>query len=307
MYSVPVLLLKQEIRAQCKLKYLDFYMVLGSGGKVSSSSIIHISKPARALIKRFSLIILIIISVAGLFISQDESVASKKMRIAILETTAPFIDVVAKPFSWAFSANESLRSYFFVHDKNESLQQENKKLRNQLISLSQTKTENVKLRGLLNYISKPEYSFISAKVVGDASNPFLRSIIINAGEKDNIKKGQAVVNESGLVGRIIEVGGKNSRVLLFTDINSKIPVISSNSRERSILSGNNSNFPRLKYLAKDTRIAEGEIVVTSGDGELFPPGIQIGVIEKTDDNIYKIQPFVRWHRLEHLSIINYAG
>src|SRR5690606_4385105 len=117
---------------------------------------------------------------------------------------------------------------------------------------------------------------IATKILGDSSGPFIRSALVNAGETHGVLKGQIVINYNGLVGRIIEVGSKTSRVLLITDINSRIPIITASSRERGIVVGNNTDLLSLLYLPEDTRVQIGEIIFTSGDGESFPSGVPIG-------------------------------
>jgi rod shape-determining protein MreC len=95
-------------------------------------------------------------------------------------------------------------------------------------------------------------------------------------------------------------------VLLLTDISSKIPVITNKSRERSLLAGNNTDNPTLLYLPKDTQVRAKELVFTSGDGDLFPPNLQVGIIEETSTGIFAVRPFSQWHRLEHVSILDFV-
>jgi rod shape-determining protein MreC len=244
-------------------------------------------------------------AIMGVLISRDESQFSNKLREKVVDTSLPIINFVSRPVKFVGELDDSVKGYFFAREKNAKLMEENKALRKQLISISTVAYENEGLRKLLNYVKDSPYKFVSAQVVGDTSSPFLRSILINAGKKDNIKKGQAVVNADGLVGRIIEVGERSSRVLLLTDINSNIPVISNKSRERSIMSGNNNESPDLVYLPNDTKMTKGEVLVTSGDGEMFPPGLQVGVAYSAGGGAFKVSPFVKWHRLDHLSIIEY--
>ena len=116
-------------------------------------------------------------------------------------------------------------------------------------------------------------------------------------------KGQAVVMNGGLVGRVIETGKSSSRILLLTDINSKIPVISIDSRERSILAGNNTENPKLLYMPKESKIVDGEVIITSGDGDMLPPGLMVGKATKLADGSYEVLPFVSWHNIEYVSIL----
>jgi rod shape-determining protein MreC len=271
-----------------------------------ASLILHLPRSVRTLLKRLILAMLLVVAVVGVLASKDDSPFSDTMRTTVVDALSPIISFVSAPINFIGDTDDSIKSYMFAREKNKKLAEENKNLRNQLISLSNVAYENDGLRKLLNYVKDSEYKFVSAKVVGDTSDPFMRSILLSVGKKDNIKKGQAVVNQDGLVGRIIEVGERSSRVLLLTDINSNVPVISNKSRERSILSGNNNESPDLVYLPKETRMESGEVLLTSGDGDLFPAGLQVGVAYPAGaEGTFKVKPFVEWHRLDNLSIIEY--
>ncbi|MDA0782083.1 MAG: rod shape-determining protein MreC [Rickettsiales bacterium] len=278
-----------------------------SSTPVKSSFIIHISRPVKALIRKFSLALLFILAISGIIIGKIDSPITNDIRTKITDITSPVIGTMSVPVNFISNFKESMQSYFFVHKKNENLVKENERLKTKLINLSGIAYENERLKELLNYAEQLKYNYISAKVVGNTSGPFYSSIIINAGTSDNVKKGQAVVNEEGLVGRIIEVGEKSSRVLLLTDINSNIPVITSRSREPAIMSGNNNEMPRLRYLSNETKTEELEVVKTSGDGDVYPYGLHVGVIKIDASGTRYVQPFVELHKLEHLSVIDYSG
>jgi rod shape-determining protein MreC len=260
-------------------------------------------RPVREFFGRFSIIILIIISIISVFAGKSENHTVTYVRAKILDTLTPVMGVIVVPLDAMRDSKASIQTYMFVHGKNEQLDSENKKLRLQVVRLYQVQKENERLKELLNYVQDVEYKYISAKVVGNASGPFARSVLVNAGENDEVLKGQAVIMNGGLVGRIIEVGGHSSRVLLLTDINSKISVISMDSRERSILAGNNTDSPKLIYLPKESKIADGEVLVTSGDGDMLPPGIMVGKAHKLTDGSYEIMPFVSWHNIEYVSVL----
>lgn len=265
--------------------------------------ILHLSKPAREIIRKFLFALLLFVSIFAVITAKSEHAFITSLRIKILDTLTPVMATASLPLELIRNSEESLKTYLFVHSKNAKLEEENKKLRLQVAFLYQVQKENDKLKDLLKYIKEIEYKYITAKVVGNASGPFARSALINAGEDDAILKGQAVIMNGGLVGRIIEVGKNSARILLLTDINSKIPVISMDSRERSVLTGNNNDNPKLIYLPKQSKIADGEMIVTSGDGNIFPPGLMVGRASKLEDGSYEVFPFVSWHSIEYVSIL----
>jgi len=109
-----------------------------------------------------------------------------------------------------------------------------------------------------------------------------------------------------LIGRIAEVGEVSSRALLITDLNSRIPVLVEQTRDRAILAGDNSDQPRLLYLPPNLALATGARIVTSGDGGAFPPGLPIGTVAATGDGGVRVRPFANWSRVEYVRIIDYG-
>jgi rod shape-determining protein MreC len=190
---------------------------------------------------------------------------------------------------------------------------ENILLKQQLASLEKAKednlilkAENSKLKDLLHFVREQEYSFTSARLLATTPGPFVKSAIISAGHKQDIEKEQVVLNDKGVIGRIIEVSPENSRILFVNDFNSRIPVITSISRERCILAGNNSSKLELLYLPENTQIRDSELVITSGDGKYYPPGLPVARIIKSSNGEFYALPFLDIKSLEFVSIIKYS-
>ena len=139
--------------------------------------------------------------------------------------------------------------------------------------------ENLRLRKMID-----EYIYTSeeliAKVLIDKKSPFLRSIIVNKGTKDNVELGMAVLDGSYLIGKIVETNYSTSRALLISDLNSKIPVTIEPGNIQSILSGTGKSNGKIQYLQNEGLIEKISIVYTSGSGGLFKSGIPIGKINK---------------------------
>jgi rod shape-determining protein MreC len=193
-----------------------------------------------------------------------------------------------------------------------ALKSENDRLREDRARLLQwqavarrLESENQALKGLLNFKPGPEASFLTARVIADAGGAFAHSIVLNIGERDGVENGQAVVTGEGLVGRVAIVGGRSVRVLLITDLNSRIPVLVESTRTRAILAGNNTDQPRLIHLPPNARVPQGDRIVTSGHAGVFPPGIPIGVIAGVGDGGITVQPFAKRDALEYVRIVDY--
>jgi rod shape-determining protein MreC len=164
-------------------------------------------------------------------------------------------------------------------------------------------SENIKLKELLSFVKEQKYEFISARLLATTPGPFVKSAIISAGQNQGIEKEQVVLNDKGVIGRVIEVNPEHSRILFVNDFNSRIPVITSISRERCILAGNNSNKLELLYLPENTQIRDSELVITSGDGKYYPSGLPVARIVKTSSNNFYALPFLDIKSLEFISII----
>jgi rod shape-determining protein MreC len=257
----------------------------------------------RDLIRKISFLLLISIALFSIFVGKVDSPFTRAVKLTLMDSYSLIAQVVVVPVNKIVSLREGMSDYLFVYEKNFELKKENEQLRQGLALLSSEKEENKRLQSLLNFVTDRHYETISAKIVSDASGPFIRSVLINAGANSQVRKGLAVVSDTGLVGRTLEVGKYSTQVLLLTDINSRIPVISSVSRQRSVLIGNNTEHPNLLYLPRDSELQEGEELFTSGDGGLFPSGLPVGIVYKNTQGHFEVKPHAKWEKLEHLSVI----
>jgi rod shape-determining protein MreC len=116
----------------------------------------------------------------------------------------------------------------------------------------------------------------------------------------------AAVSGDGLVGGVVEVGGRHARILLITDLNSQIPVVVERTRDPAVLAGDNTRLPRLVYLPQNAQVLAGDRIVTSGHGGVFPPGLPIGVVTSIDEGAIKVMPYVDWNRLEYIRLLDYG-
>jgi rod shape-determining protein MreC len=186
------------------------------------------------------------------------------------------------------------------------LRDENTRLLNWQTLARQLDNENRVLRAQLNYVPDPDPAFITARVIGDTGGAFVDSMLINAGSRDGVRKGQAVTVREVLVGRIAELGTQSARMLLVTDINSHIPVVIEGSRAQAILTGDNENRPKLDFLSPNAAVNPGDRVVTSGHGGAFPPGIPIGVVASVQGIDVRVEPFVNRYQLEYVTVVEYG-
>jgi len=233
--------------------------------------------------QKFSLLGLIFFSIIFLILGSFNFKVVDLVKISIKEIVYRSSFIVSGPEKIIQKSLNNISSHFNYYDDYQKTkyrlgQFESKDLSNQILIL-----ENIKYKQLVDdYFIKDNEIF--AKVLIDKSSPFLRSVVLNKGSKNNIKLGMAVLDEDYLVGKVVEVNFFTSRVLLLSDINSKIPVSISPGEVQAIMSGDGKQDGMLQYI-KDSDLKESEkemIVTTSGAGGLFKSGILIGKILKED-------------------------
>ena len=261
--------------------------------------------------QRFSLLGLIIFSIIILFLGSLNFKAINYLKIGIKEIVYRASFIISGPENFAKNSFTLVNDHFNHYDdyqitKNELNILQSKDLSKEIINL-----ENIKLKKLIDdyFIAENE---IFAKVLIDKKSPFLRSVVLNKGSKDNIKLGMAVLDGMYLVGKVVEVNFLTSRVLLLSDLNTKIPVSLEPGDFQAIMSGTGKEEGIIQY-AKDnyTDKAHKELLVfTSGAGSIFKSGIPIGKIEKNETlshNENKIVNFyVDFSQLKYVKILSFS-
>lgn len=133
---------------------------------------------------------------------------------------------------------------------------------------------------------------IAARAVMENNGPFVRSSLLNAGSAKGIQKGYAVMTVDGLLGHVVRVGQNSARVLRLEDLNSRISVMSVRSQSRAILTGDNSRNPKLSFLTETSDWTEGDVVITSGDDGVLPPGLPIGYVLAQENDVFPVDLYV---------------
>ncbi len=240
--------------------------------------------------QRFSLVALIIFSISILILGNLNFKPISYLRIFIKEIVYRSSFIVSVPENYLTKSYNAIGKHFKMYAEYEILKADLKNLKSDTITEDFLLTENQRLKNIIgdNQITSNE---TISKIILDKQSPFLRSLVVNKGSKDDIKLGMAILDENFLVGKIIEVNYLTSRVLLLSDLNSKVPVSIEPGGYQAILSGTGKDYAIIQYIKKDYIIENGSIVYTSGSGGLFKAGIPIGTIKKTNENQKKIIEF----------------
>ena len=257
--------------------------------------------------QKFSLLTLIFLSLVILILGSLNFKTIQYVKIGINEVIYRSSFIVSAPENYIKNLNVRMKEHFEFYDEFKKNENELNKLREKKLTNDFLILENKRLRELIKESSQSED--IYAKVLIDKNSPYLKSIILNKGSKDNVKIGMAIVDDSYLIGKIIEVNYTNSRALLLSDLNSKIPVLLEPLDIHAVLSGSGKDFGLIEYTKDgyEQQISGEEIIVyTSGYGDLFKSGMPVGKIIKnkiTGQNVVNF--FSDFKQLNYIKIVSY--
>lgn len=201
---------------------------------------------------------------------------------------APVGDALSTPGRLTGQGVDGVRGYFFAVSENRRLRAELKNMqqwREVAIALRDT---NERYREVLGLKTDPPIPMATARIVTDSRGPFANSRLANVGLEAGIRPGNPVMSENGLVGRIVGVTDGASRVLLLTDVASRTPVMVDRTNARAILTGDGGPNPKLEYLRGQNAVKNGDRILTSGDGGVFPRGLPVGVAVKGLDGRWRV-------------------
>lgn len=249
---------------------------------------------------------LVLLSMMFIVLGKADVLLFDRLRVVIADAAAPLLEALAQPVATMASGVRHVEGVFDLYRENERLREENARLLQWQDVARRLETENAGLRDLTKFVPEGAPRFISAQIIADSGGAFARSVLVSAGGREGVTRGQAAVTGEGLVGRVAEVGGRAARILLLTDLNSHIPVMLDNSRERAVMAGDNSDQPRLLYLPINVTAKPGERIVTDGSGGIFPPGVPVGVVASVDSGIIRVEPYADLSRMEYVRIVDFG-
>ena len=235
--------------------------------------------------QKFSLFALIVLSIIFLSVETIETKPLRYFRAFVKDVIYRGALVVSTPSKSINNFSDFIKQHLHLYDDYSKLKEENNGLKNKISEKNFLELENNQLRKLIEEQVSSTSNFTSARVMLDKQSPYLNSFIINIGSNKNIKNGMAALDGKNFIGRIVDVNFFSSRVLLITDLNSKIPIISEPSGSHAILSGHGKDDPTLEYLSENHKIQNADKIYTSGKEGIFTPGIIIGEARKIEDRI----------------------
>ena len=282
--------------------------------------IILLAAPARALTEKYLAIFLMIAALSTMLLSNSYSERMTGLRSAALTTFAPVLSVISEPVRAARNVADNMHDIAAVRAQNEQLRGENEKLRDWYNLALRMQSENRSLKDLLNMKQDAEINYVTARVIADSGSAYVHSVMVEIpqnfqGSRQNtsaVKRGMAVLSGQGLVGRVIDLDASNhyARILLVTDMSSRIPVLLENSRQRAVVAGDNSAALALDHVPDQTPVEIGERVITSGYDGVFPAGLPVGRVtkmaDKNSDAMPVIEPLSDLDRLDIVRLVDYG-
>ena len=236
--------------------------------------------------QKFSLLALIIASVILLSLESINSKSLNFVRSAIKDVIYRTSFIASIPGNTISPMFTTIQSHFKIFEQYEIVKLELQQLKNQQNQIAYLKTENDKLKKVIDDTDIYNHESIISKVLVDKESPFLKSVILNKGFNSGFKKGMPVLKGPYFVGRITEVNYLSSRVLLISDLNSKIPVLIEPMGYQAIMSGTGNDLALLDFLPKNHQLEVGNLVYTSGTGGIFFEGIPIGRVELIEEKFH---------------------
>ena len=252
--------------------------------------------------QRFSLFILVVISILLLIFENIQAKPINYFRSFIKDTIYRGSLIVSSPSKGFSYLNSEIKTHFNLLKNYEDLENKYNALASQALEKNFLELENTQLRQLIDDQIKSSSNLVSSRVMLDKQSPYLNSFILNSGNNKKIKNGMAVLHGKNFIGRIVDVNFFSSRVLLISDLNSKIAVITEPDGYHAILTGRGSDLPTLEYLPENHSVKEGGVVYTSGKEGIFSPGLPIGKIINLDNNKIAVSLFSNLNQITFVNI-----
>tara|TARA_A100001015_G_scaffold261515_1_gene307068 strand:- start:2726 stop:3574 length:849 start_codon:yes stop_codon:yes gene_type:complete len=255
--------------------------------------------------QKFSLLALIFLTFIILVSEKLNFKLIEYLKISLREVAYRSTFIVSVPENFVKKSYIATKNHFKVYEENKILKEQLSFELSKNYNSEYILEENKRLKSTID-----ETTFLTSEIIGkvliDKKSPFLRSVIINRGSKDGVELGMAVMDKSFLIGKVVEVSFTTSRVLLLSDLNSKVPVDIMPNNIQSILSGTGTNNGVIQYIRQQELIEKDAVVFTSGAGGLFRSGIPIGKIDKDTTSLKAVVNFFSdFSQLRYVKIISF--
>ncbi len=267
---------------------------------------IRLSIIKRQSMARMVLPLTFVVALMLLMVGRADSGVSDRMRMWLADGLAPFYRVMSTPIEHVNAFVTEVQALWSLRSENAALRADNEVLRQWQASALALEAENRALKAQLGWIPEIAGRFTTGRVVADFGGVYARAMLLAVVPGHSVTKGQVALDGRGVVGRVTEVGSRSARILLLTDINSRLPVTLESSRSRALLVGTNGERPRLLHWIQGVTPTEGERVVTSADAGVVPAGLPVGVVRYAANGVPEVEPLARLNRLDVVRLFDYG-
>lgn len=254
---------------------------------------------------RLSFVFYLVIAFVLLLLEGFAPTVGARARSLAGDMVSPVLTVFETPIRTLQSGMERLAGVSDIYAENERLRAENIRLKQYRRATIELRSENNRLRTMLNVPGREVPIAATGRVIGVGGGAFERSVLLNIGARNRLHRDAPVVDENGVIGRVIEVGRFSSRVLMLTDLNSNIPVRVERNGALGIIRGQNAATVQLAFLPDDTRIEVGDLLLTSGHGSTFPPDLPVARVVSVDGADIVAAPMADVDRLNYVRVMDY--
>lgn len=264
-----------------------------------------LSLPFRATPQRVTLLVLIFAATALFMIGKNNRSVAETARITLADIMVPVLDVLSQPIVAMNWLSGEIVNVIFVYQENAILRDDNRRLLQWQALAQKLEQENARFSAMLNVRNERPTAFLTPRVVADSSGPFVRTRLLNVGDNDGVRKGNVAMDDYGVVGQVVAVGRRSARLLLLTDLNSRVPVSVGAREFPAILAGDNTRLPTIMFLPVGAQVRPGDRVVTSGAGGIFPPRMPVGRVVSVNGDVVRVQLFADVNRLDFVHLLDY--
>lgn len=256
-------------------------------------------------VHRILLGLVVIICLVLLVLWRTDNPRINSLRMSLVDTLSPSMTWVSEPMDFAWNVARDYQNFLNVYEQNKVLRREIESLRAWREAARLLEEENAQLRALNNVRLAQRMQFVTGDIFADSGGPYRESALVNVGRNDEIQDGAAAMDGRGLVGRVVGVGERASRLLLLTDFSSRVPVVVQPGARRAMLLGDRTQNPKLEFLDSSDPVSAGALVETSGEGGVFPPDLPVGTVVATESGALRVHLLADYARLEFVRLIRY--
>lgn len=235
---------------------------------------------------------------------QDEATAYGD-RAGFDAAAGPVNNVLSFPVHKIGDGANWIDDYFFAVRENRLLKKKVAELSQYRDDYIELKDLNARYESLLKLRTDPPVQMVTARSVSVSRGPFANNRLINAGSKDGIRFNNPVMTDQGLVGRVVGVSGEVSRVLMVTDVTSHVPVMILRSDGRAMMSGDGGGYPKLEFVRGQDTVKQGDQILSSGDGGIFPRGLPVGEAVKGVDGVWRVKLYANRAPVDFVKVLLY--